>query len=183
MTVMVSSRASDSFLVILQRALQRSVADPHGATLSLEPSVAGNQEQYPNTRLVVLTLASFSFRAVLMLEIQASEGARKYLHDSDDLDLIAEHACEIGNLCCGSMNRDLAVTFQHVGLSTPYVLDGRCLQYVASLTPDHQVRYRVLINDEPAFHVRLCINAYQSINFAAAEAVEEQASAGALELF
>jgi hypothetical protein len=65
------------------------------------------------------------------------------------------------------MNRELARHFPHLGMSTPYVLGSRCLDFLADLRPQHLVRLDVAINGGVRVQATLCVCGSAPIDFVA----------------
>ena len=93
-------------------------------------------------------------------------------------DTIAERA----NICCGTLNRDLANFYPNIGMSTPNIIDKECSAYLDVLGCSHIQHFKVDINSSVQFHVSLCVCEYADLDFTV-DLNEEIASTGELELF
>ena len=137
----------------------------------------------PPGQLLVLTIAGFSFKLLTIFHVEDNSRATQDYFSKPEAGLgFADVFPELGNLCCGAMNRELGNYFPHLGMSTPYPLDRQCLSFVGVLKPDHLAQYRVVINDAVVLHATLCLCAYVPVDFHYVASEPETAS-GALELF
>jgi hypothetical protein len=133
--------------------------------------------------LMVVTSSSFAFRMLTMFRLaSAAECVTYYARGRADVSL-AEAFSEVANLCCGAMNRQLSQHFPHLGMSTPYVLNSQCLDFIGDLHPQHVARLAVAINDKVRVHATLCVCSSAPLDFAAhAPLIDEAACSGELEL-
>ena len=131
---------------------------------------------------IVLTIASYNFRLLVLFHLDVDPVSRQYFTSGNPTRGLGEALSELGNLCCGAMKRELGKHFPHTGMSTPYILEGKCLAFLDELEPTHTSRQRIVINDDISLHAALCLCAYTPIDFRveAAAAVEQT---GMLELF
>jgi CheY-specific phosphatase CheX len=183
---MISSRAQQAFQQMVGRAVQSSPLAASGRSCTLVPEL--DLARLNAEQVVVLTVASYAFR--LNLLIHFSRDAKTYAHFAAVHRLAQEEMgeqtfvdaiSECANICCGNLNRDLARHFPHLGMSTPNIIDRRCVAYLDQLGQGHQQHFAVHQPDGPVFAVSLCVNAFGPLDFegdfAAAEAT------GELELF
>lgn len=133
-------------------------------------------------KLLVLTISSFLFRLVTIFHFNENQAARDYFKKGVSGETVTDVLSEIGNLCCGAINRDLLHHVSHLGMSTPYVLDSQCLPFLNELKPGFVTGYEININRSLQMHATLCVCAYAPIDFSVdMSAVEE--TTGELELF
>jgi len=160
------------------------------ANLTLAPSDTITIEQLPGTaivdtpqqRILVLTVASYVFRLLTIFHVNNDAATESYFTRSDPERVFGEVFSELGNLCCGAMNRDLGKHFLHTGMSTPYLLESQCLAFLKALKPAYVVQHRIVINDSVVLHATLCLCAYAPIDFRVDSEMAEEAT-GELELF
>lgn len=134
-------------------------------------------------QVLVLTIASYHFRLLVMFHIGADPAVERYFSGADAGTRSFDGAFgEVGNLCCGAMKRDLGQYFPHTGMSTPYLLEARCLAFLGALKPDYVSRHRVVINGMVSMRATLCLCAYAPIDFRL-QAQTPVADTGVLELF
>jgi hypothetical protein len=136
----------------------------------------------PEEMLVVLTVASYLFRLLTIFHVSANGPAANYFNPPENDRPFGDVFGEIGNMCCGTMNRELGKHFTHLGMSTPYVLSSECLPFLAELKPNYLSQHRIEINGAVMMHATLCLCAWGDIDFRIdAGATEERC--GELELF
>jgi CheY-specific phosphatase CheX len=98
-----------------------------------------------------------------------------------DAQAFTDAISECGNICCGSLNRELAIQFPHVGMSTPNIIDRRCARYLGALGSTHQQHFDIAIPQGPQFHASLCISEFEDLDFDIQ--ISETQSSGELEMF
>jgi hypothetical protein len=183
---MISPNAQKAFQQMLGRAVQASpLVAPGGSCVVLpEPDLSRLSAE----QMVVLTVSSYAFRLTLLIHF--SPDAKTYAHFAAAnrlaLEQMGEQAfidaiSECGNMCCGNLNRDLARIFPHVGMSTPNIIDRRCMVYLDKLGQGLQQHFVLQQADGPGFGISLCVNAFGPLDFAADFAATEET--GELELF
>jgi hypothetical protein len=180
--MMISEQARQGLKQIFTRAASSSLVLDAADRIEIEslPDAVGTEAA--SDRLLVLTVASYVFRLIVIFHIRSDPATRHYFSRGNPDCLLDEAIGEVGNLCCGAINRDLGNHFLHMGMSTPYLLEGRCITFLQALRPTCVSRYRISINDEVNLQATLCWSAYAPIDFK----VETQLVAectGELELF
>ncbi len=184
---MITDRAKASFDRLLVSSL-KSGMPVGGAGVSIE-SVA-TLDKIKEKKIVILTVSSYLFRLMAILYFKpdattrawfnrnAAEGALE-LGDDEFYDRIAE----CGNVCCGSLNRDLGKHFLHVGMSTPNILDKECMRYVDLLGCGLLNHYKVELDGGPTMYASLCVADFGAVDFHVEPTAEEDVSVGELEMF
>ncbi len=143
----------------------------------------------PFNRMVVLSIASYTFRIVTALHFDESELlkehmarlARKPSQSMSRQDFI-DAICESGNMCCGTINRELGTFYNGLGLSTPQILDIRSLPHLERLGAQHLRHFRIDLSPQLRMHASLCVRAYETMDFDW-HAEEQPMGTGELELF
>jgi hypothetical protein len=183
---MISLQAQQALQHMVSRAVQASplVAPGASCTVVPEPDLSRLAAQ----QVVVLTVSSYAFRLTLLIHF--SPDAKTYAHFAAvnhlALNELGEQAfvdaiSECGNICCGNLNRDLARVFPHVGMSTPNIIDSRCVAYLDKLGQGYQQHFALQQAQGPSFGVSLCVNAFGPLDFAGDFAAAEET--GELEMF
>lgn len=142
-----------------------------------------------SARMVVLSIASYTFRIVTALHFDESAPLKEHMarlarkppqamSHQDFIDAI----CESGNMCCGTINRELGTFYNGLGLSTPQILDIRSLPHLERLGAQHLRHFRIDLSPQLRLHASLCVRAYETMDFDW-HAEEQPVSAGELELF
>jgi hypothetical protein len=184
---MISSRAREGFDCIVERSLRDGLAAGDD-TAALSVRLA-SMDEIPESRAVMLSVASYTFRLMLFLHFDLDDRTRAHfarrlgveaadLADQAFLDAVSE----AGNMVCGTLNRELGRVFPHIGMSTPHMLDRECLLHVGRLRVGHQSHVRLTLSSDTAFHATLCVSDYADIDFDA-PAEEHTAASGELEMF
>ncbi|BEV15863.1 chemotaxis protein CheX [Herbaspirillum sp. DW155] len=182
----ISASARDGFDTLLQQALRSSlVPSDSSAEIMVVEDIAAIGEQ----KMVVLTISSYLFRLMVMFHFTPDAATREHfaqltrtaageMGEQGLLDAIAE----CGNLCCGIFNRELGRFFPHLGMSTPNVIDTRCVLYLQKLNCAHVRHFAIDMPGSPRIHVSLSVSAYDHLDFVVAPG-EEADTTGELELF
>jgi hypothetical protein len=162
---MISARATSS----LDALFKQSILEHGGETFSVtrETEMPVSDEEHS---LLVLSISSYLFRIVALFDF--APPAR----DAD---------AELINMICGAVNRGLSTVFAHAGMSTPYVLESSCAQYLPLLEPDLTLHYAVQSGSSSRFNLAacLCVTSGTTLDFSLDLSAHEDASSGELELF
>ena len=180
---MFSQQARNSIDFIFRKVAKSTFALQPEHSCIVTPLNGTKADQFPEKDVIVLTISSLLFRLVMILHVNDSPPARRYFsNDSENRDL-ADALSETLNLCSGAMNRELLRYFPHLGMSTPYILDSRCLKHLKQLKPEQVSCYELNIdNDAVRLHLTLCLCAYAPVDFSADMSVATEET-GELELF
>ena len=186
----VSARAAAGLDDFVAQAVRNALRAP-GQDAALQPLDA-EAPLAPEPEVVMLTVSSYLFRALLFIHVDRSPAWRGYMAalaggDAEDYgdERFLDALMERGNLACGAFNRELAHYYPHTGMSTPCLLERGSLDHVRALQPALTRRYRVQATPDLALHLTLALCAFADIDFAfqpRAVEVEEEA-AGELEMF
>ena len=184
---MITERAKASFDRLLVSSLRSGMA-VGGAGVRV--GAVASLDQIREKKIVVLTVASYLFRAMVILYFKPDAATRAWfdraaeegapaLSDEAFLDRVAE----CGNVCCGAFNRELGVFFPHVGMSTPDVLDKDCMRYADLLACSLTRHYEIALEGGPTMFATLCVADYGPVDFHVDATAEAAIDTGELELF
>jgi hypothetical protein len=183
---MISSQAQQAFQQMVDRAVQSSPLVVPGVlcTVAPEPELSRLGAQ----QVVVLTVSSYVFRLTLLIHFSPDEKTYAHFAAVNQLALaemeeqsFIDAISECGNICCGNLNRDLARVFPHVGMSTPNIIDSRCVAYLDKLGEGYLQHFALQQTGGPSFGVSLCVNPFGPLDFAGDFAEAE--TTGELEMF
>jgi hypothetical protein len=178
----ISTHAKESIERIVFRATRSRLTVDVGDVCEIVPAGAHGAHGLPDANLVILTISGIAFRLLLILHFDEDERTRNYFVKEDSEREFREAFLEICNLCCGAVNQELLQYFPDLGMSTPYVLSGRCMPYLEALKPAFLASYAVAINDAVRLGATICVCAHAPIDFVA-EVSAVQDTSGELELF
>jgi hypothetical protein len=140
------------------------------------------------SHMVVLMLASHTFRLVIVLYVRNDAATRSYLERVGRLvagdaseQAFRDSISESGNMCCGAVNRELGKFYRHTGMSTPHIIDSRSARYLDGMKHEHMRHFRVRV-DGTCFEASLCACAHRDMDFDWQPESEPEVS-GELELF
>lgn len=179
---MISERARRSVSQLFVNAARANLAMAPDDSVEIVALPDSRLIEPPEEALVLLTVASYLFRLLTIFHVAPKSPAAAYFDRSETGRPFADVFGEIGNMCCGAMNRELGRHFPHTGMSTPYVLASGCLPFLAELKPGHLAQHRVEINGTVMMHATLCLCAWGDIDFQVDAAAAEERG-GELELF
>ena len=180
MVSQISDSAKTGIDQIFIRAARASLAQNAADTVAIEPLAMAQNVDTP--QILVLTVASYVFRLMTIFHVSSDRATQDYFTRSDPERVLSEVFGELGNLCCGAMNRDLGQHFLHTGMSTPYLLESACIAFLNELKPAYVAQHRIVINDSLVMHATLCLCAYAPIDFHVNTQIAAEAT-GELELF
>ena len=189
---MISERAlrfvDEVVLDGMRSALARPDQDVQLSLESGEPALA-KPAMTRDGVCVVLTVTCYTFRMMWVMLFSRDVATYAYLaglrgKSVDDLSATqrADLLSECGNMCCGSINRDLGLVFPHLGMSTPITLPSGSLQHLDVLAFDQLRRYHLTDGNGISFRGLLGISDFGDLDFSPPPRAPAQAS-GELELF
>jgi hypothetical protein len=184
---MISTRATNSFDQMLMLGIKASMGDAASADCVVE--VLADPEEIQETQVVMLTVASYVFRLLVMVYFSPDESTKAHFAgvthvDPSDmteqafLDAIQER----GNICCGTLNRELVRVFPHVGMSTPNIIERECVNYLRTLPGGHLQHFRAANGAGQNFYFGICVRDFADIDFVW-EPAKDIVSAGEMEFF
>lgn len=184
---MISNRARSNFDQMLVLGIKASMggASPESCEVEVVPDLTSIRE----TNVVMLTVSSFLFRMSVLVYFSSDEATLNHfaavnnisaadMSDQAFLDAIRE----CGNICCGTLNRELARVYPHVAMSTPNIIERECVNHLESLNGGHLQHFRATPAGDKQFHVTLCVRDYADVDFEWAM-LEEATAAGEMEFF
>jgi hypothetical protein len=184
---MISDRAKASFDRLLVSSL-KSGMPVAGASVAVEP--VATLDKIKEKKIVILTVSSYLFRLIAILYFKPDAATRAYFNRNAEAgapelgdDEFYDRVAECGNVCCGSLNRELGGFFPHVGMSTPNIIDKDCMQYVGLLDCGLVKHYRIVLDGELTMYASLCVADYGLVDFHVDPAVESAVDTGELEMF
>ena len=179
---MISQQAKQGIEYIFLKAAKASFVLDASDVCDIVPMGEAKIAEFPEKKIIVLTISSFLFRLLTIVHINEDSATTAYFKKEASDKSLAEVVSEIGNLCCGAINRELLRHFGHLGMSTPYVLGRESMAFLKELKPGHIAAYAITINDVVPMHVTLCLCENAPIDFVVDTSSSEEET-GALELF
>ncbi len=184
---MISTRARNSFDQMLILGIKASTGwrAPDACVVEIVPNLNGIKE----TNVVVVTAASFLFRLSVFVYFTPDEATRHHFVPGDGENpattndqVFFDAIRECGNICCGTLNRELARVFPHVAMSTPNIIERECSYYLESLHGGHLQHFRAVTEDGTQFFATLCVREYADVDFEWVVA-EVETESGEMEFF
>lgn len=186
MSNLISHNARQTIDHMVLRAIKASPLLGMDVVRSIE--VQSDLARLTSEQAVVLTVSSYVFRLTFMIHFSQDDITRAHfaglnrvaasdLNDQEYLDAVRE----CGNVCCGNLNRDLVRFFPHVGMSTPNIIDRRCVAYLDKLGEGYVQHFVLMDAAGPPFAVTVCVNAFAELDFVGDFADAEET--GELEMF
>jgi CheY-specific phosphatase CheX len=189
--------SSSSFATIMQRSLRKNLN--LSSVLSIKPNDHTQRFDGVKNDLVIMTISSLRFKVSIFFVFPIDPRVQAHIgsiftsgstpSDADatfDRSTILDQYCEIANMICGQMNRELCKSFRFSGLSTPIAIDGtEMTEHVDKLRPNQRFDLDVAIADGVEFSVIGCVFVSDPsiLNFLLAESLEDENNSGELELF
>lgn len=190
---MISPKAAASIAWLFERALrENSVAGPQDQCLVTRRPPAALPGDDAKKQLVVLSISSYVFRIVALFVFDTNPQTAAHfakLARSTNPHLqgqaLSDAYAELVNMICGAVNRGLRADFRHSGMSTPFVLESSCAQYVSILNPSQTHAFEVVVNDGVRFQliVCTCVAGGANLDFDVDRSAQEEEVSGELELF
>jgi hypothetical protein len=184
---MISNRARDSFDQMLMLGIKASMGGSSPETCEIE--VLANPKEIRETTVVMLTVASFLFRLSVVIYFSSDDATKAHFASLNNIDptemsdqAFLDAMRECGNICCGTLNRELARVCPHVAMSTPNIIERECVDHLESLKGGHLQYFRATIDGGKQYHASVCVRDYADIDFDWTMP-EETTTAGEMEFF
>jgi hypothetical protein len=186
--VLVSDRARQGLDYFVAAAVQNSLMAA-GERCQLE---AADDALPQESDIAMLTVSSYMFRVLMFIHFDRAPATRAYIASlagvpAEEMtgERYLDAMMERGNLCCGALNRDLALFYPHIGMSTPCMLRRHSVEHLQAVHPDYKRCFRAELAPGVVMHFSIALCAFHDLDFAfeprAAEEAEE--TAGELEMF
>lgn len=177
---MITARAKTGFDQLVQAGLKSGLQTAGGSPCAIEP--AAGLDKIKAKKVVLLTVSSYLFRLVTAIYFRNDAATRAYFGGASEQEFI-DRVAECGNICCGSLNRELSRYFPHVGMSTPNIIDRDCMRHADLLGGGLLRHYTLGVAADLSLHASLCVSDYGLVDFQAAAVTEPDLSTGELQLF
>lgn len=182
---MISPRAS----LAIERMLTTALCPLLGGGAACTMEAVRQATPRPDTRLVAITLSSYLFRMMVLVNFGSDIATRQHIArcskiSAEDLSEqgFLDAVSETTNMGCGAFSRSLSTVVPHIGMSTPNLLDWRCAGYLDALRCGHHKQFAVAVDAALMFHVDLCVCEYADIDFTV-DVVAQEEHTGDLEMF
>jgi len=179
---MISEHAKQGLNFVFTRAAKANLILDTSDSIEIEQLRGTTVVETPEDQILVLTVASYVFRLLVIFHINSDPQTTGYFTRNNAASSLSEVIGEIGNLCCGAINRDLGNHYLHMGMSTPYLLESKCIPFLSELKPTYISQHRISINESVQMHATLCLCAYAPMDFKIDTTVTVE-DTGELELF
>jgi len=147
------------------------------------------QSQVVAKEFIVLTISSYTFRALLFIHFTLDACVKAYIERcvraEEELaqDKYYDYLCELGNTFCGTFKRELGVTYAHLGMSTPNILNADAAKHMDHFSCGLQLSQQAICGDISFYTgLHICANVEEEIVFPTVAEVPEEEK-GELELF
>lgn len=188
----ISASAISSLEWLFEKALRNnSVTGEDQLSLTIQENRGSPIEKRAH-RLFVLNISSYVVRIIALLEFGTDAATIAHfakLMNLGDVKLEGQALLDVfgeyTNRVCGEVNRGLTETLGHTGMSTPFVLENSCLEYLSLLNSPEVRWFKVAINDSVRFNLVLCVcvDNGASVELHVDRSTQEVEMAGELELF
>jgi hypothetical protein len=184
---MITERAKRSLDQWVRDGLQTTLTHPDDTIRSLDTASALNDLR--ETHVVMLSVASYRFRLMLLIYFSPDDATRAHFARSKQIapseltsKALDDAICEASNMCCGAFNRALGQVFPHLGMSTPNIVDRRCANHLHLMGFGHLQHFRLQLGSGMQFHASLCVSEYDTLDFEA-QHLAPAPTTGELEFF
>lgn len=178
---LVSDLSQCHFEEAFRRAATINLVRSPEDSISFKPLKSQDASSPAASRLVIITISSFTFRLLTVFQVSDGAAMRAYYGGGAEA-RIEETFAEKANLCCGALNRELSHSFPQLAMSIPYSLSGRSIQFLDVLRPQFLSRHSICIDSQIQLEATLCMCCTTVVNLGAAVKQPDE-DTGALELF
>ncbi len=179
---MLSERTTKNIADAFRRAASATLVRAAGDACSIVAATGPDPGVKLGPKLLMVTISSFAFRLVIVFQVSHEQPTLDYYAGAAQVPL-DEVFCEVANMCCGALGRELSAQFKHLAMSIPYGLESQCTAFLQELAPRFQASYDITINDAARLRITLCMCCNRPVEFQPAPAVEVSHAGGELELF
>ena len=188
MSADISERARQGLDHFVAAAVKNSLV-ASGESCQLD---AADDADPKESDIAMLTVSSYMFRVLMFIHFDRDPATRAYIAaltgvpvDEMTGERYVDAMMERGNLCCGAFNRDLAVFYPHIGMSTPCMLKRNSAEHIQAVHPDYSRRFRAELAPGVVMHFSIALCAFDDLDFAfePRAAADEVETAGELEMF
>jgi hypothetical protein len=165
----ITERAKTSFDHLVVSSIKSSMP-VDSASVTVEPM--DSLDKIKEKKIVILTVSSYLFRAIVIIYFKPDAATRACFNrnaaeDAPELTLeeFYDRIAECGNSCCGAINRSLGTQFEHVGMSTPNIIDKDCMRYANQLNCGLIKHYKITLEGSLTMYASLCVADYGTVDF------------------
>jgi len=181
----ISDNAKNGFDYMLTQGAKLGLGASGDA---IDVTILPQDAEFAEAKIAILTVSSYLFRIFVMIYFTQDQLTKEHfarvnktqVADMDDQAFI-DAICEAGNMVVGTLNRELARIFPHIGMSTPNIIDRRCNRNLDALHCGHIQHFEITVNQAMTFHATMCVSEYDDLNFSVDTAAVEDT--GELEMF
>lgn len=184
---MISTRAQMNFGQMLTLGIKASMGGVASQVCEVEPVTT--IKDIKETHAAMITVASFLFRLSVLIYFSPDEATRRHFVGvggedpaTTDEQAFFDAIRECCNVCCGTLNRELARAFPHVAMSTPNIIERECGNHLESFKGGYLQHFRATTDAGSQFYVTLFVRDYDTVDFEWAMPQEAESS-GEMEFF
>jgi hypothetical protein len=169
---------TDAFHRVAGATLVRNAGDTCNIVPAAGPALGTDRA----TKLLMITISSFSFRLLTGFQISQDQPTRDY-YTAGAQGTLDEVFAEVANMCCGALGRELSSQFKHLAMSVPYGLESQCLEFLSVLEPRFQASYDITIGAAAQIRATMSMYCNRPVDFIPVAVTEVKHVGGELELF
>lgn len=161
---MISERALESFEWLFENSVRENCISDNDDVCVVSSWSDAVPSSLVTRELVLLNIATYIFRVVTLIEFSKDKSTIAHLsrvlrRPESELQgqALQDAYAEFINMICGSVNRKLGQEFRHVGMSTPFVVDATCANYLHILKPTATRSYEFVVNDFARYRLTICV--------------------------
>jgi hypothetical protein len=183
---MISEESMRNIDTAFHKVVRASLVRDAGDVCEIVTAERGVVGSYAGDKMLLITIASFVFRLIIIFRIAENPATRAYYVRGEGDQTLDEVFAETANMCVGALNRELSVNFPHLAMSTPHILSSKCIAFLGELKPQYISSHLITINDAVKLQATLCMCCSAPVEVAgrvAGNESEDESRVSELELF
>ena len=147
-------------------------------------------ENSGSSQFIMLTISSQIFRALIIISFNKDQHSEKFVSDVFNMphselnsEKYYDYLCEVGNIFCGMLKRELGKYFPNLGMSTPNLLDRQAIKFIDHNRTDIISHISSTYENSPLLFGSLYFISYDDIDVNTYSMNAETTQSGDLELF
>lgn len=181
---MITEQSQRNLESAFHHAARTNLVREPGDVCDIEPADLGLNCASSAEKLLLITLSTFVFRLLMIFRIAETPATLAYYMRVGTAQTLEDVFAEVANMCGGTLNRALSMSFPHVAMSTPRAVSGRCMEFLSEMKPQYVASYRITINEAVQLEATLCLCGSAPVQVIdSAAAAEADPTAGELEMF
>jgi hypothetical protein len=153
----ITEHSQQNLQTAFHRAVRTNLVRESDDVCDIASADIGTIGAYSAQKLLLITLSTFVFRLMIIFRIAETPATLAYYTPVGTAQTLDDVFAELANMCCGTLNRELSISFPHLAMSTPRSVSGQCIAFLSEMKPQYVASYRITINQTVRLEAALCL--------------------------